>query len=84
MAEIVLGTTEQTVADTARELLWPDLELEDSPEARNWRRAWAYSRITTIYGGAVEVQRDLVAERLLEEEDQPCLHARRTPAGKVA
>jgi alkylation response protein AidB-like acyl-CoA dehydrogenase len=63
--KIVLGTTEQTVADTARQLLWPALELEDSVEARNWRRAWAFSRITTIYGGAIEVQRDLVAERLL-------------------
>jgi alkylation response protein AidB-like acyl-CoA dehydrogenase len=65
VAKIVLGTTEQTVADTARQLLWPALELEDSADARNWRRAWAFSRITTIYGGAIEVQRDLVAERLL-------------------
>jgi alkylation response protein AidB-like acyl-CoA dehydrogenase len=65
VGKIVLGTTEQTVADTARELLWPALELEDSLAARDWRRAWAYSRITTIYGGAIEVQRDLVAERLL-------------------
>jgi alkylation response protein AidB-like acyl-CoA dehydrogenase len=65
VAKIVLGTTEQTVADTARQLLWPALELEDSVEARNWRREWAFSRITTIYGGAIEVQRDLVAERLL-------------------
>jgi alkylation response protein AidB-like acyl-CoA dehydrogenase len=63
--KIVLGTTEQTVADTARQLLWPALELEDSADARNWRRAWAFSRITTIYGGAIEVQRDLVSERLL-------------------
>jgi alkylation response protein AidB-like acyl-CoA dehydrogenase len=63
--KIVLGTTEQLVADTARELLWPGLELDDDTEAGHWREAWAFSRITTIYGGAIEVQRDLVAERLL-------------------
>jgi acyl-CoA dehydrogenase len=63
--KIVLGTTEQLVADTARELLWPALEIDDDAEADHWREVWAFSRITTIYGGTIEVQRDLVAERLL-------------------
>ena len=63
--KILLATTEQRVADLARELLWPGLELDDGEQAATWRRLWAYSRITTIYGGAIEVQRDLVAERLL-------------------
>ena len=63
--KILLATTEQRVADLARELLFPALELDDGELASTWRRLWAYSRITTIYGGAIEVQRDLVAERLL-------------------
>ena len=63
--KILLATTEQRVADVARELLWPGLEVDDGEPAATWRRLWAYSRITTIYGGAIEVQRDLVAERLL-------------------
>ncbi|HEX5586271.1 MAG TPA: acyl-CoA dehydrogenase family protein [Acidimicrobiia bacterium] len=64
--KLLLGMTEQVVTDTARELLWPALELDDDDErAAYWRRKWAYSRITTIYGGVAEVQRDLVAERLL-------------------
>jgi acyl-CoA dehydrogenase len=64
--KLLMSSAEQTVADSARRLLWPMLEVDDSDEAWLWRRRWAYSRITTIYGGAAEVQRDLVAERLLK------------------
>jgi len=63
--KLLLGTAEQTVADAARTLLWPALELDDDDLAAEWRQRWAFSRITTIYGGVAEVQRDLVAERLL-------------------
>jgi hypothetical protein len=63
--KILLSSAEQTMTESARALLWPRLELEDSDEATWWRSRWAYSRITTVYGGAGEVQRDLVAERLL-------------------
>ncbi|MCU1345401.1 MAG: Acyl-CoA dehydrogenase [Acidimicrobiia bacterium] len=64
--KIMLGMTEQTVTDAARALLWPRLELQDDDdEITFWRRRWSFSRITTIYGGTAEVQRDLVAERLL-------------------
>jgi alkylation response protein AidB-like acyl-CoA dehydrogenase len=63
--KLLLGMTEQTVADAARHLLWPSLELDDDERAATWRQRWAFSRITTIYGGVAEVQRDLVAERLL-------------------
>jgi alkylation response protein AidB-like acyl-CoA dehydrogenase len=63
--KLLLSAAEQTVADCARTLLWPALELDDSDIAASWRRRWSYSRITTIYGGAAEIQRDLVAERLL-------------------
>jgi alkylation response protein AidB-like acyl-CoA dehydrogenase len=63
--KIMLGTTEQTVTDVARTLLWPRLELDHDDDTIFWQRRWSFSRITTIYGGTAEVQRDLVAERLL-------------------
>jgi acyl-CoA synthetase (AMP-forming)/AMP-acid ligase II/alkylation response protein AidB-like acyl-CoA dehydrogenase len=63
--KLLMSAAEQKISDVARQLLWPMLELDDTDEAVLWRRRWAYSRITTIYGGAAEVQRDLVAERLL-------------------
>jgi acyl-CoA dehydrogenase len=65
--KILMATAEQTTTEAARRLLYPRLELADPTDAcaELWRKRWAYSRITTIYGGAIEVQRDLVAERLL-------------------
>jgi len=63
--KLLLGTAEQVVTDAARQLLRPSLELDDDDRAATWRRRWSFSRITTIYGGVAEVQRDLVAERLL-------------------
>jgi alkylation response protein AidB-like acyl-CoA dehydrogenase len=65
--KILLSAAEQTVTESARTLLAPRLELAgpDDQHAGLWRNRWLFSRITTIYGGAGEVQRDLVAERLL-------------------
>jgi alkylation response protein AidB-like acyl-CoA dehydrogenase len=61
----MLSATEQLVYDTARELFSPAFELDDSDVAHVWRDEWMYSRSTSIFGGAAEVQRDLIAERLL-------------------
>ena len=63
--KLLLSSAEQTITDAARTTLWPALELDASESAARWRRRWSFSRITTIYGGAAEVQRDIVAERLL-------------------
>jgi alkylation response protein AidB-like acyl-CoA dehydrogenase len=65
--KILLSAAEQTMTETARQLLYPRLEVApaDDEVAALWRSRWSFSRITTIYGGAGEVQRDLVAERLL-------------------
>ena len=65
--KILLSGAEQTMTESARRLLHPRLELAgaDDAVAELWRSRWSFSRITTIYGGAGEVQRDLVAERLL-------------------
>lgn len=65
--KVLMTAAEQTITEAARRLVFPRLELADESDefAEVWRRRWAYSRITSIYGGAIEVQRDLVAERLL-------------------
>jgi alkylation response protein AidB-like acyl-CoA dehydrogenase len=63
--KIMLGECEQTMTEAARKLLGERLELGDDPVDDWWRERWSYSRITTIYGGAAEVQHDLVSERLL-------------------
>ena len=62
--KILLATAEQAVFDAVRLLRTPSFELGGDDEAR-WRQPWSFSRIVSIYGGTGEVQRDLVAERLL-------------------
>jgi alkylation response protein AidB-like acyl-CoA dehydrogenase len=63
--KVLLSSAEQAVHDVARDLLWPRFELDAGDEASAWRSEWFYSRASSILGGAVEVQRDIIGERLL-------------------
>lgn len=63
--KLLLSAAEQTMLDTARSLLWPAFEVDDSPSSEEWRADWFFTRAASIYGGAAEVQRDIVAEHLL-------------------
>ncbi|WP_067693999.1 acyl-CoA dehydrogenase family protein [Nocardia jejuensis] len=60
--KVLLATAEQRLFDTARDLLPGVLELSD-PE---WRTEYLYSRAATIYGGTAEIQRNIIARRLLD------------------
>ncbi|WP_106400094.1 acyl-CoA dehydrogenase family protein [Actinocorallia populi] len=60
--KVLLATAEQQLFDTARDLLPGVLELTDSP----WRPEYLYSRAATIYGGTAEIQRNIIARRLLD------------------
>ncbi|WP_416969643.1 acyl-CoA dehydrogenase family protein [Streptomyces sp. 4F14] len=60
--KILLATAEQRLYDTARDLLPGVIELGESP----WRTEYLYSRAATIYGGTAEIQRNIVARRLLD------------------
>ncbi|RBM21968.1 acyl-CoA dehydrogenase [Prauserella sp. PE36] len=59
--KVLLATAEQRLFDTARDLLPGVLELDESP----WRSEFLYSRAATIYGGTAEIQRNIIARRLL-------------------
>ena len=58
----LLETAEQQLFDTVRDLLPGVLELEDPL----WRPEFLYSRAATIYGGTAEIQRNIIARRLLD------------------
>jgi alkylation response protein AidB-like acyl-CoA dehydrogenase len=60
--KILLQTAEQQLYDTVRDLLPGTIELSDSP----WRPEFLYSRAATIYGGTAEIQRNIIARRLLD------------------
>ena len=64
--KILIATADQAVFEAARQVLPGVVEFEDSPLADRFRKEWAYSRAATIYGGTSEIQRDIVASRLLD------------------
>jgi alkylation response protein AidB-like acyl-CoA dehydrogenase len=64
--KILLATTEQAVFDLIADGLAGDVVLGDDPGAERLRAEFLYSRAATIYGGSVEIQRNIVARRLLD------------------
>jgi alkylation response protein AidB-like acyl-CoA dehydrogenase len=64
--KVLLATAEQAVFDLAAEGLGPSVALGDDPESARWRAEFLYSRAATIYGGSAEIQRNIIARRLLD------------------
>jgi alkylation response protein AidB-like acyl-CoA dehydrogenase len=60
--KVLLASAEQRLYDTVRDVLPGTLELKDTP----WRSEYLYSRAATIYGGTAEIQRNIIARRLLD------------------
>ncbi len=64
--KILVASAEQLLFDTARDLLPGVIEFDTDDTAEQWRREQLYSRAATIYGGTSEIQRNIVANRLLQ------------------
>ena len=64
--KLLVATAEQATYDAVRRLLCGTVEMDDSVAGEVWRSEYLYSRASTIYGGTLEVQRDIIARRLLE------------------
>jgi alkylation response protein AidB-like acyl-CoA dehydrogenase len=65
LVKLVLSATEQNVFDAIIELTAPSLIFDPDPRASILRAEYFYTRATSVYGGAAEIQRNIVAERLL-------------------
>ena len=64
--KVLVATAEQTIYDAVRRLLPGMVEMDDGAAGEAWRSEYLYSRAATIYGGTAEVQRNIIARRLLE------------------
>jgi alkylation response protein AidB-like acyl-CoA dehydrogenase len=64
--KVLVATAEQELYDAVRRLLPGTVEMDDSVAGERWRSEYLYSRAATIYGGTAEVQRNIIARRLLE------------------
>jgi len=63
---VLVSTAEQTTYETARRVLGGHLMTDDSATGEQWRVEYLYSRAATIYGGTLEMQRNIIARRLLD------------------
>ena len=64
--KVLVATAEQTTYDAVRRLLGGVVEMDDGVAGEMWRSEYLYSRASTIYGGTAEVQRNIIARRLLD------------------
>ncbi|MET0734551.1 MAG: acyl-CoA dehydrogenase family protein [Microbacterium sp.] len=62
----LMGMTEQSVFDVVEASLADDILFADDPRSARWRSEFLYSRAATIYGGTSEVQRNVLARRVLD------------------
>ena len=64
--KVMVATTEQAVYDLVAGAVPADIALGEDVAGDRWRTEFLYSRAATIYGGSAEVQRNIIARRLLD------------------
>jgi alkylation response protein AidB-like acyl-CoA dehydrogenase len=69
--KVLVASAEQAVFDLAADALASEVMLGEDVESRQWRGEFLYSRAATIYGGSAEIQRNIIARRLLDLGPEP-------------
>jgi alkylation response protein AidB-like acyl-CoA dehydrogenase len=64
--KVLLATAEQAVFDLVADTLTAEVTMGDDPTSEQWRTEFLYSRAASIYGGSIEIQRNIIARRLLD------------------
>jgi len=67
--KVVLARVEQVLADAALDVLGATAALHDAPvddvDPETWHHTYLYGRAGSVYGGSVQIQRNIIAERIL-------------------
>jgi alkylation response protein AidB-like acyl-CoA dehydrogenase len=66
--KLLMAEAEQRLAATALDVLGPTLQhAEQAQEAENdfWYETYLYSRAASVYGGTQQIQRNIIADRIL-------------------
>jgi alkylation response protein AidB-like acyl-CoA dehydrogenase len=66
--KLLMAEAEQRLAATAIELLGPTLQHADPAAAGEdefWQETYLYSRAASVYGGTGQIQRNIIADRVL-------------------
>ena len=64
--KVLLATAEQAVFDLVADALPAEVTIGDDGASERWRTEFLYSRAASIYGGSAEIQRNIIARRLLD------------------
>jgi alkylation response protein AidB-like acyl-CoA dehydrogenase len=64
--KVLVATAEQSVYDLVATGLSGEVVAGDDSAGQQWRREFLYSRAASIYGGSSEIQRNIIARRLLD------------------
>jgi alkylation response protein AidB-like acyl-CoA dehydrogenase len=64
--KVLLATTEQAVYDLVADALALEVTIGDDPASQRWRSGCLFARAASIYGGSAEIQRNIIARRLLD------------------
>jgi alkylation response protein AidB-like acyl-CoA dehydrogenase len=64
--KVLLASSEQAVFDLAFDALPESITVGDDVDSARWRSEFLYSRAASIYGGSSEIQRNIIARRLLD------------------
>ncbi|MBW2242555.1 MAG: acyl-CoA dehydrogenase family protein [Deltaproteobacteria bacterium] len=65
VAKVLIMDAEQALFDTAREVLGPDLALGGRDDAWEWQEGYLYSRASSIYGGARQIQLNVIGKLMV-------------------
>ena len=68
--KVLVASAEQLIFDVARELAPWRVALAEGPDEQRIRDEYLYSRAASIYGGTAEIQRNIIARRLLDLGDE--------------
>ena len=63
--KLLMSSTEQALFDTALDVLRPQMLTDAGAVFERWRSDFLYSRAASIYGGASEIQKNVIAQRIL-------------------
>jgi alkylation response protein AidB-like acyl-CoA dehydrogenase len=64
--KVLLASSEQAVFDVVADVLPAAVTIGDDVASARWRSEFLYSRAASIYGGSSEIQRNIIARRLLD------------------
>ena len=64
--KVLVATAEQALFDLVADGLGEAVAFGGDPVSDQWRTEYLHSRAATIYGGTAEIQRNIIAKRLLE------------------